>query len=74
MWGGCLHVFGTFRRESVLWGRLFTCGGLAIRLPRAPTSASGLAPDVVRRIANPPQLAKLPHKKAALTPLFPECV
>ena len=29
----------------------------------APTSTAGLALEIGRRIANPPQVANLPHKK-----------
>ncbi len=38
-----------------MWGRLATCGGLAIRLLRSK--------KLVRPIANRPQVNNLPHKK-----------
>ena len=37
-----------------MWGRLATCGGLAIRL-------SGDIEQCGRRVINPPQVANLPH-------------
>jgi hypothetical protein len=40
-----------------MWGRLITCGGLLIRLPLAYEKLSR------GRVANPPQVANLPHKE-----------
>src|SRR5450432_1723838 len=48
-----------------MWGRLLTCGGLAIRLPHLARKAANtgwLAAASHRRISNPPQIANLPHK------------
>jgi hypothetical protein len=48
-----------------MWGRLATCGGLAIRLPHLDkpmrARARPLAAASRRRINNPPQINNLPH-------------
>jgi hypothetical protein len=44
----------------LMWGRMASCGGLAIRLVVVQE-------NIVRPIANRPQVTNLPHKKIKLT-------
>jgi len=56
---------------KLLWGRLLIGGGLLIRRRDAAASSRSAeffqAPG--RRIANPPQVANLPHKRFLAVPL-----